>query len=234
MRRSRSCLLGTGCFLTAATAVNLSFLSSCWVPTCQLRFSSSSVPENDLASWSEEYTEDRGKAQHAISACFAATLALLVLISSPRSAIAVVSEEIPDGNPIAVDLRIPQLPEDEVRRRRTTSSDLIKSETWYKQGKRIFSSSCGGCHPISRYATSKRGELLSKEYFESHGGLDEARMQYSIRYGKGSMPGYAIDCADLNDNYQAVCNSIVPLSEEKLRDLQDFLYNRMNAKWEEP
>ena len=56
--------------------------------------------------------------------------------------------------------------------------------------------------------------------------------RYSIRYGVGNMPGYAAatrpdlkklsleeDCGDLNDNFAASCSTIVPLSEEKLRDV---------------
>eukprot|EP00913_Durusdinium_trenchii_P011058 g10381.t1 len=39
---------------------------------------------------------------------------------------------------------------------------------------------------------------------------------------------YAADCGDLNDNFAATCSTVVPLSEEKLRDVQDYLLNRFS------
>eukprot|EP00434_Breviolum_minutum_P017244 symbB.v1.2.015222.t2/scaffold1115.1/size137032/7 len=154
---------------------------------------------------------------------------LLVGLAAPVSALAP-SSEFPDGNPVANDLRLPPLPQDEMQRRRTAPKDILKNEKWYKQGKRAFESNCAGCHPLSRLVNERnQDQLLTKEYFGKRGGLDEARIQYNIRYGAGNMPGYAADCGDLNDNFAATCSTIVPLSEEKLRDVQDYLLNRMNT-----
>lgn len=167
-----------------------------------------------------------------------ATLLLVVLgsLAMPARAALVPSTEYPDGNPVASDLRLPPLPQDEMQRRRTAARDILKDEKWYKQGKRAFESNCAGCHPLSRFVNERnQDQLLTKEYFSKRGGIDDSRIQYNIRYGAGNMPGYAADCGDLNDNFASTCSTIVPLSEEKLRDVQDYLMNRVNTDdWQTP
>eukprot|EP00440_Ansanella_granifera_P057344 gb/GFBE01062161.1/.p1 GENE.gb/GFBE01062161.1/~~gb/GFBE01062161.1/.p1 ORF type:complete len:248 (+),score=43.09 gb/GFBE01062161.1/:1-744(+) len=145
-----------------------------------------------------------------------------------------VNEDFPDGNPVAVDLRtaIPLLPEEEVKRRRTTSSELLKDEKWFKQSASTFETRCAGCHALNRDADSRlQNQLLTLDYLENKGGVNDDRIRYTIRYGKGDMPGFAADCEDLNDNFAAMCRSIIPLSEEKLRDIQDWVINRANSDW---
>eukprot|EP00435_Cladocopium_sp_Y103_P061111 s857_g22.t1 len=167
-----------------------------------------------------------------------ATLLLVVLgsLAMPARAALGPSAEYPDGNPVAADLRLPPLPQDEMQRRRTAARDILKDEKWYKQGKRAFESNCAGCHPLSRFVNERnQDQLLTKEYFSKRGGIDDSRIQYNIRYGAGNMPGYAADCGDLNDNFASTCSTIVPLSEEKLRDVQDYLLNRVNTDdWQTP
>ncbi|CAE8631714.1 unnamed protein product [Polarella glacialis] len=107
----------------------------------------------------------------------------------------------------------------------------MKEESWCKTGQRTFVNNCAGCHAMSRESSGDQRQVLGLEYFERNGGIDEARIQNAIRYGKGKMPGYAADCGDENDNFAAMCSTVIPLSEEKLRDTQDFFLNRVNADW---
>eukprot|EP00931_Biecheleriopsis_adriatica_P116031 TRINITY_DN91745_c0_g1_i1.p1 TRINITY_DN91745_c0_g1~~TRINITY_DN91745_c0_g1_i1.p1 ORF type:complete len:285 (-),score=46.10 TRINITY_DN91745_c0_g1_i1:133-936(-) len=168
------------------------------------------------------------------AAIFAASLLGLASPEAGRAKPPLFNEENPDGNPIAMDLRIPPLPAEEVTRRRTTPVEELaeKKEKWYVQGRGDFLNRCAGCHASSREADSRlQDQLLSKEYFEKIGGINEKRIEYGIRYGKGRMPGYAADCEDLNDEPVPMCRSVNPLSEERLRGVQDFMYNRMNFDW---
>lgn len=75
----------------------------------------------------------------------------------------------------------------------------------------------------------KQSMLLSTQNMKEHGYDDPAKMEYVIRYGKGRMSGYAADCFDESD--YAHCNAVAPLSEENLRDLQDYLLNRAASGW---
>eukprot|EP00933_Yihiella_yeosuensis_P027930 TRINITY_DN21743_c0_g1_i2.p1 TRINITY_DN21743_c0_g1~~TRINITY_DN21743_c0_g1_i2.p1 ORF type:complete len:267 (+),score=48.07 TRINITY_DN21743_c0_g1_i2:120-920(+) len=141
--------------------------------------------------------------------------------------------ELINGSPIAQDLleTLTPLPPGEAERRRKSPTDTLDKEKWYVKSFRNFRNSCAGCHPIQRDAPGDYQALLTNDYFERRGGYDEKRVQYSIRYGVGRMPGYAADCGDLNDNYFGQCNQVTPLSEDQLRDLQDFIVNRANSDW---
>ncbi|CAE8681357.1 unnamed protein product, partial [Polarella glacialis] len=130
----------------------------------------------------------------------AAAFAFLALVL-PQAARA---DENLDGNPIAEDLRLPERKAEELKRRRTSNSPTMKEESWYKTGQRTFVNNCAGCHAMSRESSGDQRQVLGLEYFERNGGIDEARIQYAIRYGKGKMPGYAADCGDENDNFAAM------------------------------
>ncbi|CAJ1368738.1 unnamed protein product [Effrenium voratum] len=86
-------------------------------------------------------------------------LALALLLPLPVAALAP-QADFPDGNPVAKDLRLPPLPAEEMQRRRTAPMDVLKTEKWYKQGKRAFESNCSGCHPISR-SVNLRNQRIS-------------------------------------------------------------------------
>uniref|UniRef100_A0A7S1MPH2 Cytochrome c domain-containing protein n=1 Tax=Alexandrium catenella TaxID=2925 RepID=A0A7S1MPH2_ALECA len=122
------------------------------------------------------------------------------------------------------------LPEEEARRRRTASSNQVKGEKWFKLGERGFRAHCAGCHPIGLNVGNQEF-LLSKESMERTGYADPQRIQYIMRYGSKKMPGFAADCAE--EGEYAQCQSTVPLSEERLRNIQDFVMNRANSGWKD-
>eukprot|EP00439_Symbiodinium_sp_Y106_P029341 s2767_g3.t1 len=199
-----------------------------WIPAAQLSSARCSRPQPTGARSSKDRVESGAPAK-AAGACAGALLAVLMLLAP--AAKAAVNPEYPDGNPVAKDLRLESLPEEEVKRRRTAPREELKVEKWYKQGQRMFQANCSGCHPTSSLVSPRiQDQLLTKEYFSKRGGIDEFRIQYNIRYGAGLMPGFAADCGDLNDNFAATCATVVPLSEEKLRDVQDYVYNRINTE----
>ncbi|CAK9035319.1 unnamed protein product [Durusdinium trenchii] len=218
------------CWLLALLAIGSQIT---WVPFAPTQLSKSrrkgllSALGHLTVGASAEPAFDWGQATLVLVLCSALAL--------PARALAPTAE-YPDGNPVASDLRLPALPQEEQQRRRTTPREQLKVEQWYKQGKRAFETNCSGCHPISRFVNERnQDQLMTKEYFEKRGGIDESRIQYNIRYGAGNMPGYAADCGDLNDNFAATCSTVVPLSEEKLRDVQDYLLNRVNTdNWQTP
>lgn len=165
----------------------------------------------------------------------AAAGSLLALLTAPQGAVAALrpaaklEERRMQPDTIAADLRIPNLPAEDTLRRQTSPSETLKGEKWYVQGKRTFLSSCAGCHQQNRdLGGNFAGPFLTKENLVKlkDGSIDESSMQYTIRYGKGRMPGSAIDCEDMNDAIE-LCRVQIPLPEEKLRDLQDFVMNRI-------
>eukprot|EP00913_Durusdinium_trenchii_P026076 g24462.t2 len=83
---------------------------------------------------------------------------------------------------------------------------------WYEYGKDVFIAKCAGCHP---------------------GGMNQVREPQKIteiiRYGKGTMPGFAKDCPEKSGYLQ--CGVVVPLDEATLIDVEDFMMNRANSGW---
>jgi len=128
----------------------------------------------------------------------------------------------------AADLKIPEIPEAELKRRHTTPWEQMKDEKWYKRGKRAFLGKCAGCHTTS-VDKGKQKNLLSKDVLESKPYSDPEQIRYVIRYGVGKMPGFAADCEDESDFTK--CRNVIPLDEDALQDVQDFLLNRAEFGW---
>lgn len=138
----------------------------------------------------------------------------------------------PEARPPADD-KAPDIPLEERHRRQTIKSELAFNEIWYERGKRVYVAKCAGCHPggqnsIKRSKDLTWGDMTRNGYGEKPYG-DPVQIANVIRYGKGRMPGFAADCAEKSDIYN--CGVIVPLSEETLMDLQDFIVNRANNGW---
>jgi len=122
----------------------------------------------------------------------------------------------------------PELSAEERTRRRDTPSEQVMQEIWYQRGKQAFIAKCAGCHP-SGQNTIVLSKSLNWDDLERNGYRDPDKIRTIMRYGKGKMPGYAADCAEVQDYTQ--CGVISPLSEETLQDVQDFVMNRANAGW---
>ncbi|CAE7325718.1 GAT1_2.1 [Symbiodinium microadriaticum] len=76
------------------------------------------------------------------------------MLCAPLAAKAEVNPEYPDGNPVAKDLRLSPLPEEEVTRRRTAPREELKVEKWYKQG----GSTASGDSVRTRMACNRHGD----------------------------------------------------------------------------
>ncbi|CAJ1433098.1 unnamed protein product [Effrenium voratum] len=127
------------------------------------------------------------------------------------------------------DDKAPDIAPEERQRRRTTPSKQIDNEEWYQYGKEVFVAKCAGCHPggMNQVRISKG---LNLEDLERWGFIKEpAKITEIIRYGKGSMPGYAKDCPEKSGYEQ--CGVVVPLDEATLIDVEDFMMNRANSGW---
>mmetsp|Transcript_63110 Transcript_63110/g.77220 ORF Transcript_63110/g.77220 Transcript_63110/m.77220 type:complete len:248 (-) Transcript_63110:38-781(-) len=127
------------------------------------------------------------------------------------------------------DDKAPDIAPEERQRRRTTPSKDISSEEWYEYGKDVFVAKCAGCHPggMNQVRMSKG---LNLEDLERWGFLKEPqKITEIIRYGKGTMPGFAKDCPE-KSGYQQ-CGVVVPLDEATLLDVEDFMMNRANSGW---
>eukprot|EP00434_Breviolum_minutum_P006629 symbB.v1.2.005853.t1/scaffold335.1/size242651/4 len=123
----------------------------------------------------------------------------------------------------------PDIAPEERQRRRTTPSKDISSEEWYEYGKDVFVAKCAGCHPggMNQVRVSKG---LNLEDLDRWGLLKEPqKITEIIRYGKGTMPGFAKDCPE-KSGYQQ-CGVVVPLDEATLVDVEDFMMNRANSGW---
>jgi len=123
---------------------------------------------------------------------------------------------------------VPVIPEEERLRRRETPSTEVKDEIWYKRGKIVFVAKCAGCHPNGGNSIVGSKSLFWDD-MERNGYRDFERVKQIVRYGKGKMPGYAEDCAQVQDYTQ--CGVISPLDEETIQDLEDFVLNRANSNW---
>jgi len=142
--------------------------------------------------------------------------------------------EPPPTAQISPDLQMAPLPPAEQARRRGVPTAEMKLEKWYRQGQRSFAKSCAGCHPAGLEADFGKGDrnknkILTKEVLAEKQYMTDAQIQYIIRYGNKKMPGYAADCADFNE--YAVCYSVTPLSEEGLRNVQDYMMSRAAEDW---
>mmetsp|Transcript_63754 Transcript_63754/g.113424 ORF Transcript_63754/g.113424 Transcript_63754/m.113424 type:complete len:240 (+) Transcript_63754:41-760(+) len=139
------------------------------------------------------------------------------------------TKEYPDGLPISKEIAIPDLAPEELERRRKTPASEVKTEKWYKLGKRGFNAHCSQCHLKSREQDGGLRQLpenlLSLENFEKRGGVDENRIQYAIRYGQKRMGGFAQDCGEMNDDFRMMCATNPVLDEQTLADIQDFIMN---------
>eukprot|EP00929_Paragymnodinium_shiwhaense_P044387 TRINITY_DN22781_c0_g1_i1.p1 TRINITY_DN22781_c0_g1~~TRINITY_DN22781_c0_g1_i1.p1 ORF type:complete len:316 (-),score=75.77 TRINITY_DN22781_c0_g1_i1:126-1073(-) len=137
----------------------------------------------------------------------------------------------PEARPPADD-KAPDIPLEERHRRQSMVSEDAFNEVWYENGKRVFVAKCAGCHPggqnsVKRSKDLTWGDMTRNGFGQPPYGNEEVRN--ILRYGKGKMPGFAADCPDKGDVYQ--CGVIVPLSEETLQDLEDFILNRANNGW---
>jgi len=128
----------------------------------------------------------------------------------------------------SVQEEVPVLSPEEVARRHTTPTKEVLMEEWYQRGKKAFVAKCAGCHPGGTN-TVKVYKSLFLDDLERNGVLDQEKIRYIIRYGKGKMPGFAKDCTSESDYTQ--CGVITPLSDLTLRDVQDFVMNRANENW---
>ncbi|CAE7940175.1 petJ [Symbiodinium sp. KB8] len=137
-------------------------------------------------------------------------------------------ERSPPQPPPAGD-KAPDIAPEERERRRTTPSTEISNEEWYKYGKEVFVAKCAGCHPggMNQIRIS-RG--LNVEDLERWGLLKEPqKITEIIRYGQGTMPGFAADCPEKSGVER--CGVVVPLDEATLIDVEDFMMNRANSGW---
>mmetsp|Transcript_33872 Transcript_33872/g.79198 ORF Transcript_33872/g.79198 Transcript_33872/m.79198 type:complete len:251 (+) Transcript_33872:68-820(+) len=121
----------------------------------------------------------------------------------------------------------PVLSREEIIRRQTTPSVEVKDEDWYRRAKRLFIAKCAGCHQAGGNKIDRSKGLFLADLKRNN--VDEEEMRKILRYGKGKMPGYAVDCADVVDYTQ--CGVISPLSDSDLQDVQNFVYNRANLGW---
>jgi len=124
--------------------------------------------------------------------------------------------------------KAPEVPAEERARRREAASETVMEEMWYKRGKVVFVAKCAGCHP----AGANKIDITKTLYWddmERNGYRDYDKIWQIIRYGKGKMPGYAEDCASVQDYTQ--CGVVSTLDDETLVDVQDFMINRANAEW---
>jgi len=124
--------------------------------------------------------------------------------------------------------KAPELPAEELQRRRDSATDKVKDEDWYQRGKIAFVAKCAGCHPGGGNVINLRKTLFWAD-MEKYGYRDMDKIKKVIRYGQGKMPGFAPDCAAEQDFTQ--CGVSAPLSEETLQDIQDFVINRANKNW---
>lgn len=130
--------------------------------------------------------------------------------------------------PKAPDGPAPVLSEEEIVRRRTSPSSEVANDVWYQRGSRSFVAKCASCHPAGTNIV-KRSKSLFMDDLTRTGYDDPDKMMEIIKYGKGTMAGYAKDCAEQSGVYK--CGVIVPLSEETLQDLRDFVLNRARVDW---
>ncbi|CAE7221562.1 petJ [Symbiodinium sp. CCMP2456] len=131
--------------------------------------------------------------------------------------------------PPPADDKAPDIAPEERQRRRTTPSKEVAEEEWYKYGKEVFVAKCAGCHPggMNQIRIS-RG--LNVEDLERWGLLQEPqKITEIIRYGQGTMPGFAADCPEKSGVER--CGVVVPLDEATLIDVEDFMMNRANSGW---
>mmetsp|Transcript_73441 Transcript_73441/g.203983 ORF Transcript_73441/g.203983 Transcript_73441/m.203983 type:complete len:321 (+) Transcript_73441:78-1040(+) len=119
--------------------------------------------------------------------------------------------------------------DEEASRRRNTPSEEVVEEDWYNRGKGAFVAKCAGCHAAGTNSIKQSKSLFWPDLIRN-GYYEPEMLQEIIRYGKGRMPGFAKDCAEKNGSVLQ-CGVIVPLSEETLRDVGDFLINRANSSW---
>lgn len=168
----------------------------------------------------------------AISAvCLMAATAFPLTVAAqegPRSFI----ERSPPVPPPKDD-KAPDIPLEERFRRRRSPSKEVAKEDWYLNGKATFVAKCAGCHPAG-YNNIDRAKSLYWDDLERNGygappGDDITQIIEITRYGKGKMPGFAVDCPDKGEFTK--CGVIVPLSEATLQDVEDFIVNRANAGW---
>ncbi|CAE7399555.1 PETJ [Symbiodinium natans] len=127
------------------------------------------------------------------------------------------------------DDKAPDIAPEERQRRRTTPSTEVSKEEWYTYGKEVFVAKCAGCHP-GGMNTIRISRGLNVEDLERWGLLQEPqKITEIIRYGKGTMPGFAKDCPEKSGVEQ--CGVVVPLDEATLIDVEDFMMNRANSGW---
>mmetsp|Transcript_43438 Transcript_43438/g.80968 ORF Transcript_43438/g.80968 Transcript_43438/m.80968 type:complete len:249 (+) Transcript_43438:122-868(+) len=127
------------------------------------------------------------------------------------------------------DDKAPDIAPEERKRRRTTPSTEVAEEEWYKYGKDVYVAKCAGCHPggMNQIRISKG---LNIEDLERWGLLQEPqKITEIIRYGQGTMPGFAKDCPEKSGWER--CGVVVPLDEATLIDVEDFMMNRANSGW---
>jgi len=160
------------------------------------------------------------------SCCSLLAIALLGAVS--MSPVGAKEAERPTAT-ISPDLAIAPLPPAEQARRRVPTAE-IKVEKWYRQGQRSFGKSCAGCHPAGLEGGGRQDRVLTTELLAEKKYKTDEQIQYIIRYGNKKMPGYAADCADFNE--YAICYSVTPLSEEGLRNVQDYMVSRAAEGWQ--
>ena len=124
----------------------------------------------------------------------------------------------------------PVLEPEEEARRRTTPSTEVQEEAWYQRGKQSFVAKCAGCHPAGTNVVKMSKGLTWKDLKKN--GVDSPEsIRKIIRYGKGTMPGYAADCIDKNDGDVLQCGVLMTLDEDVLQDIENFVINRANSNW---
>eukprot|EP00930_Biecheleria_cincta_P016145 TRINITY_DN13233_c0_g1_i1.p1 TRINITY_DN13233_c0_g1~~TRINITY_DN13233_c0_g1_i1.p1 ORF type:complete len:262 (-),score=45.76 TRINITY_DN13233_c0_g1_i1:19-756(-) len=169
-----------------------------------------------------------------LAAGLAALCLGLLLSASPAPA----EEEQPQGyvpyilrNPPTAppaDDKAPEIPEKERERRRTAPFEEVKNEDWYTYGRTVYIAKCASCHPAGSNIIDETKSLFPDD-LERNGYKEPAKVREIIRYGKGKMPGFAVDCASVVDYTQ--CGVLTPLDEATLMTLEDFTLNRANLEW---
>ncbi|EFN54427.1 hypothetical protein CHLNCDRAFT_17921, partial [Chlorella variabilis] len=89
----------------------------------------------------------------------------------------------------------------------------------------VFEKSCAGCHSgggniIRRDATLQLGDL------EKYGVADTQALYTVIYGGRGSMPGFGLDCAP-----KGACTFGPRLADEEIKALAEFVLSSAQSGW---
>lgn len=90
----------------------------------------------------------------------------------------------------------------------------------------LFTSTCAGCH-VGGGNIVRRDATLRLADLQKNGIADEEGVYRTIYSGRGSMPGYGVDCAP-----KLQCTFGPRLSDDQIKSLAAYVLDRAQAGWE--